>query len=619
MKTRSGKTIGFVRLLAIFLCLSVTACTVSIFGTDAFVASAENKTTTEKEKKIAYVSTLGELLSYTYDYFTDTNDYINRIYEEYTLVLTQDMDLATDTSWHEYAPTWEQTGWPARSIYADIEGGGHTIYNMWSRPLDVNDGGRVAALFWALDGDVSNLNIVYDESKAMPAQDNPWDYYGDYGGLAYNAHGVTVSNVHVKGKFIAAGTVGGVVNWPNNKCEFYNCSFEGEINAVEAGGIIYNACDTTIIQNCLFKGKLSGAGLSAISSRHIITSDSEHITYDSNVAIIENLEYIDMGIYKESFYPVGVLAGFVLSQGLEKFEFKNNYAYIDKNITDTIWDIALQQQDEPGIVVIGGAMEAYDLQNGELQHIADYESLRAETTFAGLDFDAHWYIDADLGYPVTKRNFVSVIDLSSSSAAECYNLQTEDRYYGADESAEIEFSLKDSPEYQLVCFSIDGNDARNLLQEGKISLPASENHIVVIKAAPLGVFTFEYVDGIGNIRINGDAVEPVDGKVSVKYRQGDAIEFSFDVLDGYKFNWLVNSAGTEMVERDGVYTVSIPDANTVEPMLTASVKISVEEVTATPPENNDTVIVVAVSVSVAVAVVVATIVVLALKRKRLKA
>lgn len=78
----------------------------------------------DKEKQVVYISTLGELLSYTFDFFDGNGTmYLQyKLYNEYTLVLTKDMDLETDTSWHEYAPDWETYGWPSRAICANIEG-----------------------------------------------------------------------------------------------------------------------------------------------------------------------------------------------------------------------------------------------------------------------------------------------------------------------------------------------------------------------------------------------------------------------------------------------------------------------------------------------------------------
>lgn len=123
----------------------------AIGGSGTIAASAEKNLVddlpfdpADREKQVVYISTLGELLSYTFDFFDGNGTMClqYKLYNKYTLVLTKDMDLETDTSWHEYAPDWETYGWPSRAICANIEGAGHTISNLWGRTDPNSDGPR---------------------------------------------------------------------------------------------------------------------------------------------------------------------------------------------------------------------------------------------------------------------------------------------------------------------------------------------------------------------------------------------------------------------------------------------------------------------------------------------
>lgn len=82
------------------------ALMLAIGGSGTIAASAEKNLVdglpfdpADREKQVVYISTLGELLSYTFDFFDGNGTmYLQyKLYNEYTLVLTKDMDLETDT------------------------------------------------------------------------------------------------------------------------------------------------------------------------------------------------------------------------------------------------------------------------------------------------------------------------------------------------------------------------------------------------------------------------------------------------------------------------------------------------------------------------------------------
>lgn len=100
-----------------------------------------------------------------YDYY--------KLYNEYTLILTKDLDVHTDTSWHEYAyqSDWETYGWPARALYANLEGAGHTIRNLWAKPdkMSQGPGGNIGLFYLISNNFIRNLNLEYDSSKMAQA------------------------------------------------------------------------------------------------------------------------------------------------------------------------------------------------------------------------------------------------------------------------------------------------------------------------------------------------------------------------------------------------------------------------------------------------------------------
>lgn len=614
------KKMLFIAVIALLLC-GVSAYIVDYPCVSGVAAaeSIESEVKSEKDKKIAYVSTLGELLQYTFDVFEDTNEYVYKYCKEYTLILTQDMDLETDDTWHKYAPNWQTRGWPARAIYADVEGSGHTISNFWCKPLDEDGGGRIAAFFSHLYGNVSNLNIVYDPTKAMPQLENIWAYYGDYGGLAFEANDVSIKNVHIKNaKIISASSAGGVVGWPIN-CIIENCSFEGEINAVGVGGISENTCETNLIKNCLFKGKLSGFGIGGISGTHFLTTEDKEegikAVYDSNVVILDDIQFIDLGIYNLQYYPVGALIGGTSYWDLSYFDFKNNYVYISDNIVDEVRDISSLDKTVEGHL-IGGPTFAYELDDGELTHVS-FDTLGDADAYPNLDFVKSWEMDDDKGCPVAKKNFISVINLSDEQFADNYKYSYESRYYGKNDVVDVNIVVGDISNCQLTYLTVDGVDMLQSINEiDKLFLNMNENHIIVTKTSPLQSLLIRGLEGVDEFFLDNEKVEVIDGACQIKYRLGDTLTFSLNLKENYSVTELADSEFVTKVD-ENVYSFHIPKRSSSELATMVQVEFK-SDVIDTPVEDNRKTIIIVATIIPSVLVAITAIALICIKRKHNK-
>lgn len=590
--------------------LCLIACAILVLGmifNVKYVAFADEGDSQDEERRVVYISTLGELLNYTFTFEKDTDDWLNKTYNNYTLVLTQDINMAADTSWHKYAPDWEKYGWPARDMFASLDGAGHTIYNFGSLPLNQADKfdeygrERCAGLFGFLTGNVSNLNIIYDKNKtAAPGEDVWKDYFGDYGGLAAEAHNAIVSNVHIEGDVVAASTAGGIIGWAV-ACEFRNCSFTGSLDGIEVGGITSDAADSNIISGCVFKGKLKGAGIGAISGRHNLSTDSMdskiEVVYDSNIAIIDGIEVLDMGIYREDFYTVGSLVGLMNVDEIPFFTFSDNYVYIDESVTDSVWDIVGQKCEQgAGVIIIGGPTHEVALSPEQLTHIKDEESLEEPNAFKALDFDEEFEINDANGYPTTKRNHVSVIDLTDEVHKNAYQLSVGARYYSTGESAELKVDILDDS-YQWVCFMVDGKDMLSADDISEMQFDMGTCHTVVVKAAPLGEIKLSGFNGVKEFKINGKEIVLADGCGSVKYRLGDVIEIEFAMEDGYEMKCLMPGGDGVLSEQDGKYFFTFPKKSVQTSDLDVTLAMKSTEIPPAAPDDDNTVVI-AVTVSV---------------------
>lgn len=506
----------------------------------------------DSNKKIAYISTLGELLSYTFDFYTESHKYNEKAFNDYILILTKDMDVNTDTSWQEYVHDWNTYGWYARSTFASIEGGGHTISNLWAVPDFESNGGRrkVSLLDSMADNFVRNLNITYDNSKMIKKPDiipdDRFSYWGDYGGLVNECDNSLISNVHVKGNFYLAGNAGGIANWPVHSV-IENSSFEGELMGSNVGGIGAYSYNISI-KNCLFKGSIIAVGGGGLFDRP--RSGGMAVEFSNNIALITDIQEIDFGFYSSFYQPRGTFFGNCIEKDIQNFTFKDNYVLNVKDYTHASMT--------PGIMEhIGGETKGLDFLPEEVKGFNEISDFADINNFPGLDFKNYWYMDNVVGHPKLKRNFVSIINLSDKKFNDNFIIRTENRLYSSNEQAKVESTIRDKKLCQLTYFTLDGVDVLKSLTPNSLPLFMTSNHILVVKAEQLGLINFNNLDNIISLTLNGNIIDINNSKSSYNYRIGEVIKFSFQLAENYEVKNVIVNNGYVITESENEYTFTI--------------------------------------------------------------
>lgn len=546
-------------------------------------AAAANDAATENtaaSKKIAYISNLGEFLSYTIDPFTETDKLETKAFSDYILIFTCDMDLRTDNSWKKYAPDWQTYGWYARSTFASIEGGGHTIYNLWTIP-DFEDLGskyKVSLIRDMENNFVRNLNLTYDNSKMIKKPEIiPGDrlaYLGNYGGLIHECINSVISNVHVKGNFYLAGSAAGIANWPKRSL-IKNCSFEGELMAGNAGGIVAASAKTSI-KNCFFKGSIIGVGIGGISDRP--RSLGEVVEFSNNLAVITDIQEVDFGIYADHFKPRGTFFGNLIETDMTGFVLKDNYVLNVRDYPHASMTYGSQEE-------IGGFTENLVFASGEVTGFDEVAYFAQQSNFPGLDFKNYWYMDPENGHPRLKRNFVSIIDLSDKEFDENFIIRTEDRYYNADELSKVEAAIRDKAVCQLTYFSLDGMDVLGSMVPDSLPLFMDSSHILVVKAGRLGAVKFDNLENITSLRVNGSEAVINNSKYSFNYRLGDMISFSIDTAEDYGIKNITANNGYTVSENSGVYTLTTFKTSTLDIPPDIEISVDIQKLLENKPGN----------------------------------
>lgn len=509
------------------------------------VVTAESKTT--ENKKIAYISNLGELLSYTFDSEAEPQKIEERAFCNYTLVLTKDLDVHTDTSWHEYVEDWETNGWYARSTFASIEGGGHTIYNLWALPALNNEGrSKVSFLDTIADNFVRNLNIIYDDSKMVQKPEtSPHDrdsYYGDYGGLAIECNNALISNVHVQGNFFLAASAGGIVT-KSAASSIKNCSFEGELMGANVGGIGVISDNTSVI-NCFFKGTIIACGGGGLIYRP--RSGGSPTEFTNNVVMITDFQTIDFGFSDSDFPPMGSFFGNYSENVGEHILLRDNYV------------LNIDGYPQASLDACSGPREPLNFPPEEVMGLNDISDFLVASNFSGLDYTKFWYMDADSGHPLLKRNFISIINLSDQKFADNFIIRTEERFYNTNEIGKVEAKIRNKDLCQLIYFTLDGIDVLDNLLPNSLPLFMSSNHVIVVKAECLGIVEFKNLDQVKTLIIN-DSKETVKSQnFQVNYRLGEELRFSFVLAENCELEDIKVDGNYVLGEEDGVYTLTIP-------------------------------------------------------------
>ena len=569
----------------------------------------------DREKKVVYISTLGELLSYTFDFYEDYGiEYQQyKLYNEYTLVLTKDLDLETDTSWHEYAPDWETRGWPARETFANIEGAGHTISNLWGRPDPASDGpGLCIGLFDYLgDNYVRNLNIEYDSSKMAQAPEQTdvdrLALQGTYGGLSSNSDNAYISNVHVKGDFHMGSGAGGIVEWAV-RSTIEHCSFEGNLSGSNVGGIVSLAAISSI-KNCFFKGSITAIGGGGLVDKP--RGETQTIEFTNNVAIVTGIQKFDIGIYADDYQPRGILFGKLIEDDMSKLYLKDNYILNVEGYPQATKTLGHTEQ-------IGGETYPVTYTETEVKGFDNITSFSEETNLPGLDFENEWYMDEEQGEPRLKRNRISVIDMTEGEWQDEFTVSTAERYYGEDDGAAlVKGKIKDEDRCQLIYFTLDGQDVLGKIGLGSLPLFTDTSHVVVVKADGLCTANMLKPQGTFTIKVNGEMIPSGAGKYSFPYRMGETVTLEVVPEDGYEITEAKSGEGYELKEKGGcVYEVTFSGESTLT-LPEVNLNIALSKVGDDgKPANNNTGWIVGVSVGGAVLIVTAAVMIIVAKRRK---
>jgi len=173
--------------------------------------------------------------------------------------LVGDIDLAEFLSYpnrgYNNGEGWQPLGCMQTSFFGNFDGRGYAISGLWiNRPSQ-----RYVGLFAAIDGIVSNLNLVLDKRGIVG-----YERVGGISGFNQNrsGQGIRLQNLSVKGNVYGAEHIGGLfgrVSGVVNSIEIFSSMFVGVVSTFDqsipgftratssvVGGIIGNAQNVTI-------------------------------------------------------------------------------------------------------------------------------------------------------------------------------------------------------------------------------------------------------------------------------------------------------------------------------------------------------------------------------------
>ncbi|MDR2267390.1 MAG: hypothetical protein LBE09_07425 [Christensenellaceae bacterium] len=287
--------------------------------------------------------------------------------------LTNDIDLATDDSWHCQVGDWQICGWLPLDTYGMTEclldGDGYTFWN-----LHITRAETYSGLFSINSLKIRNLFFEFTDIKGGQKS-------GTLAGLNYG----TVENVHIKGSVDARVSACGVV--AENFGDIDNCSFDGALKGRTVDGLIAeNSC--AVLSNSCSQGSLKvhfAGGLiwvsAGVESEEIKTSFSsaEVIaeSYDSTplrtagfIAVkyetvtIESCYSLNgtIDVASGDFEGTNTLspAQFLQAKNLIGFDFDNYWTYATGMLEQRTLAVSTNEQYMSGIAVkIIGARKYY--------------------------------------------------------------------------------------------------------------------------------------------------------------------------------------------------------------------------------------------------------------------
>ncbi len=158
-----------------------------------------------------------------------------------------------------------------------FDGGGHTIYNLYSDFSGTSTATTSLALFQDIgpDGVIKNVNI--DGVYLKPTNTSS----GNAAVIAYGSLKGTLSNVHVRNATLEAVTVSGLVHDVASTGSITNCSVENLTGkGTNAAGIAYSVVfgSVMMLKNCTVSGSLTATanagGIAATASGNVMLMES---------------------------------------------------------------------------------------------------------------------------------------------------------------------------------------------------------------------------------------------------------------------------------------------------------------------------------------------------------
>ena len=257
-------------------------------------------------------------------------------------VLTNDIDLMSDTSWHEHVSDIEK-GWnPIAAVNnsGKFDGNGHKICNLKINRPDM----QYVGLFSVCSLTILNLYVEsenLEETEAIVG--------GDITGLICAKLLGSIENVSAKGTVRSDNVAGGLAGQAQGVIS--NSDFEGSVYAKSAGGLVGNSISAKILNSYAYAdltGKIIGGligiadyGVASGDIRNILAfgtltnSEDEGVTRVGGLIGIKDDRVNIVNGYAMDAYPCVAQGSDKGIKSLSKFDFieKDNFEFD----FDTVW------------------------------------------------------------------------------------------------------------------------------------------------------------------------------------------------------------------------------------------------------------------------------------------
>lgn len=436
------------------------------------------------------------------------------------LVLLNDIDCATDTSWHDFVNNWQETGYMAPSLDFEFNGMGHKILNGENL---VNLSGTDRRKTTVLLGGVKGVKNLYLENIALATSTREY-----------------LLNVHVRST--------------NGKSIFYNCglskfapklikncSVEATIEYstvdkstwISVGGLVayVSMIDKVepIIENSYFYGQIIHDAKQSGSSIGGLVGE-----FDNTDGKIKNsFAYYNLDLLNGDNARVGLITG---SQCMKYWREKE---YINYTIEyDTVY-----AGNSGQIAEIGAKIEGDSIDDNIIEKNCDIEEIKTvpaallgdKETVAELDFDKVWNLGEKDNHPTLRTLSVTVVDNTLiSEKPDGYNLNYPDQYFNEGEEFELSYNITDiSLGYAYL--EIDGKDSLEKLSENKLTIEVNENTFIALQVGYRPKISIYVSDPDTDLFLDAEvenAIAMFEG-ATIFYALGDKVKIKLKTEDGY--------------------------------------------------------------------------------------